>query len=379
MSKCNPNVTFNPDDESVGRGGKVLNSDYVGIREFKLDFENNLALLDGATLDLRPDSIAFDYKTAFSQGPVAIGDISEGATSYIWRARVDNSVRKVYLSREESNNWGVETELFSFFDVDIDELDVAFDQNANVLVCAQRATGVDGALELWLYWFNPHLGAFSFENFGSGKSPRILLDYPPDTSISDVLIFYVDSVQGIVYRQQRDAFAIVNTTPVINTNVFIEDVVFLNDWRLSIIYSKRDSVTGKYSLNRLTTSLYPVPSDPEKLQSKISFTDASIPIVLIDQVIEVDQLQSLVSFLSATMVAPIIDETIDFEQMQSLLSYISSTLVQPLIVYTMYDIDQLKSILSFTNATMPVVVIQNTLFDVGQMKSVLSFTSATLA
>ena len=68
-----------------------------GVREYQIDFETEGHQLDGLSTTRRPDAASLDYRTAFTMGPVALGDTSEGLIEWTWRARCEG--RAIYLAR----------------------------------------------------------------------------------------------------------------------------------------------------------------------------------------------------------------------------------------------------------------------------------------
>lgn len=165
-------------------------------------------LIGPGSIDRRPDAFSSDYLFAHSFGPVQISDFSQGLYVRIWRARVDNATGTVYLCRNNATNdaWEAEIVLFNFIGAPILEMDAAFDQQGHVFVCAERATGVAGASQVWAYYFNGLVGDYAFEMKGAGRTPKALLDDTFDTTNADVLLFYMNDPVGMCYRYQRDRF-----------------------------------------------------------------------------------------------------------------------------------------------------------------------------
>lgn len=177
-----------------------------GVRERYADFLADNAVMVGTSITRRPDAISFDYLTAHTVGPIALGDTSAGIVAWVWKARATTT--GVYVARENAtrDGWLPETLLFNYGGAPIDEMDFCFDQNGQPIVAADRA-GV-----LWIYYPDITLGGYGFRSFGAGRTPRVVLDDPLDVNGSDVLVFYVDTALGIVYRQQRERYATVHAT-----------------------------------------------------------------------------------------------------------------------------------------------------------------------
>lgn len=228
----------------------------LGIRELTDDF----AGVKSANLSLtkRPDALTFDYLTAFSLGPIGIGDASAGPIDRPWYVRADNATQTVFTGRANDTNdgWEAETVLFTFTGADVNEVDFAFEQAGRPVVCAERTIG--GVKEIWLYWYKPFIGAFTFEKFDEGRTPRVMLDNPPDTSNSDVEFFYLKTDVGLVVRTQREAYATVHATPHIEEpDWYLEDVFYTNNWRVALLLVKHNP-GGTYGKKRMETTLMPV-------------------------------------------------------------------------------------------------------------------------
>lgn len=224
------------------------------IRTSYADFLADAPVLVGTSITRRPDAISFDYLTAHTVGPIATGDPSDGIVSWVWKARA--TATQVFIARENAtrDGWLPEVALFAYAGAPIDELDFCFDQNGQPIVVAERAG------HLWIYYNDITLGGYGFRDFGVGRCARAVLDDPLDVVGSDVLVFYV-SAAGIVYRQQRDRYAVVYGTIAVAgvavADLYLEDAVRTPDNRVSILYSARDAATFSYRFGRIDTVLYP--------------------------------------------------------------------------------------------------------------------------
>lgn len=236
--------------------------------------------LIGGSLTQREDAISRDYRIAFSMGPIAIGDVSAGVYSHAWRvqANYDEGLNSgsVVLARQNDTDdaWLPNVELFSYSGAPIKEVDLAFDQNGNTVISADRDTGEAGASHVWLWWFNPLAGTFIFEDMTVGRTPRLLLDDPESLAESDLLLFYLnDSNQRVAYRVQRELYDDEHLVPVdkwydtetgvnvlqTNTeNLFLEELARSKDYRLHIVASLRNVVTGRFQLIVSETVPYPI-------------------------------------------------------------------------------------------------------------------------
>lgn len=244
--------------ESCGPSSTPTND----VRERLEDFNTPTHELDGASIERRPDAIALDYWTAHTLGPVREGDTSEGLVAWTWRARtLDGYTVTLTRETETRDGWEPNGAVFTITDggPPIIELDVAFEQTGNAVICASRATGPDGGEEVWIYFYDPTVPGYVFRNFGPGRTPRALLDRPLEIADSDVLVFYISDEAGrIVYRQQRDRYQAEIATPAaVDENMFVEDAVKLADRRVAVIYTVRDPETGTYSEPLLMVSSLP--------------------------------------------------------------------------------------------------------------------------
>jgi hypothetical protein len=335
----------------------------------------------------RPDAITFDYLTAFCPGPIANGDSSGGAAAHAWRCRVENPsafdfTGKVYISRanDARDAWGPEEEIFTFTGENILEVDIAFEQAGRPVICAERNTGVDGSPEVWLYWFDSTDSMFGFDNFGAGRTPRVILDNPLNVTESDVLFFYLTSTE-LAFRQQRDRYAIVYNTPLsADANTYIEDVVKLRDGRVKVEIVRRDVATGKYLISGITSTLYPILVGDTSYIPDLSFISAlMIDVVINDTLKDIDAFDTDLLFLSAILAEPVILNTLyDKDSFDTNLSFVSAILAQPVILKTLYDKDGFDPTLGYRSATLVVVVIVQTLFDKDKLDVGLGFQSATL-
>jgi hypothetical protein len=230
-----------------------------------------------ASLIKRRDAVSSDYLTAFTIGPVALADPSEGLLVRPWRVRMEGT--SVWLARGAETGWEPEALLFELPEDDGQEIDIAFTQNGDPAVCVQRP-GVGGAPEIWLYWFSPLVSGYTFEKFSAGWSPRILLDDPTFVFDSDVLLFYM-TPGGVEMRQQRDMYGVVFNVPgsgwaiiepgpeggygmvgeeqtIDPARSYLEDVALSRDSRVVILASARNVEAGTYRLLVRESAPYPV-------------------------------------------------------------------------------------------------------------------------
>jgi hypothetical protein len=275
-------------------------------RQFQLDFYTLSHSVEGASILRRPDAISLDYLTAHTLGPIAVADPSRGLVARVWKAWTPDGFA-VWLAGANGagDAWTDERLLFTITDggPPIVELDMAFEQNGQPVVCLERPTGTGGAPEVWIWFFDPTVPGMVLRNFGPGRTPRALLDRPMEIADSDVLVFYVaDHAGRIAYRQQRDRYALEILTPApADENTFVEDVAKAIDRRLHVIYSVRDPATGTYALARLVTTLFPSAMETEGLEPAHSLTMAELRQVIFDLSVQAEGLEPAHSLTSVQL------------------------------------------------------------------------------
>ncbi len=229
-----------------------------GFRQYQADFAGEL---DGLSASVRPDALVLDPNIAYSLGPVAEGDDSDGPIAWAWRVRVASN-GDVLLSRENDTRdaWGAETLLFTITGALPTEVDLTFEQAGRAVVCAERPTGALGASEVWLYYLNPIVPGFVFENFGAGRTPRVILDNPGNPDVSDVLWLYINPLTAALeLRQQRDRYLVVYPGPSLASiaELALEETLWTEDNRLRVVMSRRNATAGTYTIELLDSTLYP--------------------------------------------------------------------------------------------------------------------------
>ena len=354
-------------------------SDYAaGKREFQADFVGSVG--EGLSITKRPDAISFDYMTAFCQGPVSVGDVTKGVINFVWRIRTDGL--NVWLARGSLvNTWEAEVLLFTITGEVIQEIDIAFEQAGRPVVCASRNTGAGGSSEVWLYWYKPSIADFTFEMFDSGRNPRVLMDYPPDTSIADVLFFYMKDGSGLVFRQQRDLYANILTTPVIDaTNLNLEEVAYLEGWRIAAYFSEYKASKGQYLLRHLESKLYPVPVRDDQNQISAQLVSGDLHLVILDADMDPEGSQPSFVIVSGDLALAVIDHVLyDTDEAKIGYSIISGILAPNQILHTLYDNDTAKLTFVIASGTLVIVVVSHTLYDKDAAGITYSIISGTLA
>lgn len=239
-----------------------------GTREFQADFETDNHVVDGVSTARRPDGVSLDYRTSHAMGPVNVEDLSAGLNARVWRVRAEGTA--VYLCRANTAGDDFDPEILLTTPAGaavIDEIDLAFDENGRIVICAERATGSGGAAQVSLYWWNPAgiTPGYEWKNVGTGRSPRVVCDNFPTTVAGpnvcppeiDVQLFYIKSTGALVRIEQSSGFSTEVATPApASSFTKIHRAFRTVDRRVSVLYSQRDLVTGRYAYKRLDSKPY---------------------------------------------------------------------------------------------------------------------------
>ena len=374
---CGYTPEFSDEEEAATQAPENL-----GIKEYQIDFATLTAIVgEGLSLTRRPDAISLDYYTSFTFGPIAQGSSIAGPHDRVWKIRHRNGEVLAARANVTETDYDPEVPLFTYSGVIIDELDSAFDQNARVFVCAERATGAEESPEIWFYWYNPFVADFVFENFGAGRTPRTILDNPNDPDNSDVLVFYVNPTTNLIhYRVQREQFATEHTVPVSAVpGISLEDVGLSRGHRASILYSVHDPVAGRYTLNRIYSPLYTI-AFSDWMTTGFEFVYAVLATFLINYTTEVESVDTGIEFTSGALTEPLIDQTwFEGEGIDSTIEFVSATLVVILLLHTMYDPESIKPSVQFTSATLVAILIAYSAYDAESLQTNVNLVSATLA
>ncbi len=231
----------------------------------------------------RPDALCLDFRTAFTLGPLFRQDSSQGNLARVWKCWVD-SANKVWLQRANntSDGWDAAEEVFSFVGVAGVEVDVAFDQNTNVVISVNRETGAGGVQEVWLYYYDTLTAAYIFANICEGRCAKVILDDVLDAVNSDVLLFYMkDSINKLCVRSQRERY--LDEVPVFLGNGvyvdaidnYVDDAFRAAEGRVHVLIATNDPISGRYSYSHVETSLYPQQLEKENLTFGATFQPLS--------------------------------------------------------------------------------------------------------
>lgn len=267
-------------------------------REYEAQFEDGTT--EGTSFERRPDAVSRSYLQALAPGPRALNDPSEGLLVKGWYCRADNVAGKVYITPALDNvslGWGTEVELFSFTGADIDEISLAFDQNGAPLIVAERAGNV------WIRYFKPVAGDFVFEDFGVGTTPRVILDDPQNPTDSDLLVFYARAGE-LRIREQSDLYVSeISPGNALTADQYIEGVVRDGQYRVHVIVSTRATGPGTYSLDRISSALYPVYAVPEGVLARNRSVSGTVEVILIIYEADAESLDVANAAVSGTVQA----------------------------------------------------------------------------
>lgn len=325
----------------------------TGWREFKQEFNTEDSGFDGLSSTTRPDAIALDGKTDYCLGPIVNGDPSSGLLNKLWRVQFRD--QSCYLKDLEL---GSEELLFNFDD-EVRETSLAFDQNGRATVC-WNSGGEDNVI--YLYWFDPFLAEFTIAKFGSGRTPRLVLDNPEDVTQSTILLFYVnDLVDRVVYRAQSDRYANEAKTGIAAVqNLYILRARFTRNYRIQLVYGLHWPELGKWTIGSAASLLYPIPAGPDSFDVGHTTISGQLDVVFI--VYDSDEVESIDfahSTISVRNYDPLILYTFEhYLDVGHTSLIISNDIV--IIEHDMYEVDSVDIIHSTITATNLVVIIEDT-------------------
>lgn len=166
-----------------------------------------------------------EFLTAYEMGSLRLQDPSGGLFQQLWT-----------LTSDTQNIW-VEAQgypkTFLLSDVDITEIDLAFDQNMFPFVTYATKAGF-----VKYYWYNPVNQQFEIvELIEAAVSPRCTLDDKRafDVSNSDIILIYIDVVlRQLCYRIQRERYQTVHLLGSIPNTQRVRCINFADNLRLQI-------------------------------------------------------------------------------------------------------------------------------------------------
>lgn len=332
--------------------------------------------------------MSYDFLTSYTLGPVQQGDFSLGLANRIWRVRIYNQV--INLARENDTKTGFEPDVvltnIPFAPV---ESDAAFDQAARLFVCLE----FNG--HIWFYWFKSVVGAFVFEDFGPGRSPRCTLDQLTNRDDSDLHVFYLRD-EKLLYRVQRENYAVEHDTGYVAAlTSFIDDVAITKGGRIVALINNV-TVDGHYAFELTFSTLLPYLANFDTYAEGLTIlagTNVTALFVVAPPADaaqyqdDVEQYHSGLNVQSGLLVQPVIfvgtpadgfTYQDDVEQYHEGLTIQSGILVVALILHTLFDIEQYHAGLTINSGVLAAIVIVHNLFDIEQYHAGLTIVSGTL-
>lgn len=166
---------------------------------------------------------AGELLVGYEMGGIAISNPSQGLLVQLWRARVIAG-QFIYIDSPNTSPF------ILLSDVNISEVDLAFDQNMLPFV-----TYVSNGL-IKFYWFDPVPAQFVISTILElAWTPRCTLDdkRPFDVGNSDIVLMYVNLISGqICYRIQRERYQTEHAIDTAFVNDQIRCVNFADTGRL---------------------------------------------------------------------------------------------------------------------------------------------------
>ncbi len=306
----------------------------------------------------------------------------------------------MWLARADAAGtaWEAETLIFSYVGVPALECDIAFDENTNVVVCMNRATGVGGTQEMWVYFYDSLIGGYNFLNLGEGRSVKAILDEPLDSVNGDVLLFYMkDSTNQLCFRVQRERYLITNVvllgtgTQVVAANSYVDDAYRTTDGRLAVLVAINEPISGTYKYLHYETSLYPqiLPAGQITIGVALQSRNAELRQIIINQVNETETFKVLVpavqsgSLVDVVILVPGTLYDLPLDKWQVFVPAIQSGAIPQIVIEvpgTLYGEvrEDMKVFVGLQSGMIPQVVIEHTTRDIEQLIARVNLQSGTL-
>jgi F5/8 type C domain-containing protein len=240
-----------------------------GTRQYQEDFETVSHGVNGTSTTRRPDAVSLDYQIAYSYGPVALEDISQGVEAFAWYVRVEGQVLYICRENDARDDWGPEEVLHDFAYSGpslMDEIDFCFDLAGKPVVVAERTSGnSDTTPEVWIYRYDPPFGDYLLGAFGPGRTPRCVLDLFPESPDPDVCppdvnvqVLYFEPDEFLTRLQQDDLFAVKYVTEVATLPTrYLEELFPTDGRRLGAYWVEHNELAGTYAENIHWSLPYP--------------------------------------------------------------------------------------------------------------------------
>lgn len=329
------------------------------------EWNPSTATFDNTSATQRPGALTFDYKRRFEIGPIERGDTSDSLFSKVWRVRRDGLVFYIARENEEGDDWREEEELFRIDEESVlpDEepaqFGFSFDQNGRPTL----SFSLSG--EVYIWWFDPQQNEQVIRYLDDGTTPIIYLDERRRSfiPISDLLVFYVDTDNNLVFRQQRDRYDTVYSTPVSADETLSVELLYKSfDTRLVCAYTRFDEDRSVYTLDFLISVIYGIKVDPESFDTPALELN-SISLKNIDLGNEQLTTSSLafesVNFNSVLQISTIDDPE---ELGTAGLEFVEASINNVLVVETIEDIEEVApASLGFETINLNTVVIEVTI------------------
>lgn len=310
-------------------------ADYVA--EFRREFQA-LGGTTGTSLTIRPDAVSLDHRTAFSPGPILVSDTSEGLLARAWRLRYDGN--HFFLAGAGESGWDDEVILASLSGAG--EMDFCFTQNGDPIIAVEMAGN------LLIHWFDPVVGALVWENFGAGRTPKMVLDDPIDSANADVQVFYI-AADGVYHRQQRDRFDAAYPVPVASVaNVYLEEAFRGSDLRVHLVYSRRSTTTGRYALFVISTFPYPLHLAEEELEVSAAFVAGDLLEIIILSALAAESWETQGSFVGGDLLEIMLVAYTEPEELELVGSFVSGEMPE-VVLPGLLDTEDLEVAGSFVS------------------------------
>lgn len=145
---------------------------------------------------LYPRSKSYPLTESWDNGGVALSDLSEDLTKYVWQAWTDGTT--ITVKRSDLDTYHV-----VLMDTNITEIDLTFDQNMRPCI-AYVANGISK-----LYWYDTQQAKQVIDEYPLIRNPRVSLDDKRRFNVANSdIIFAYQKGDTLCYRVQRERFSL---------------------------------------------------------------------------------------------------------------------------------------------------------------------------